>query len=182
MAISAPSMTFESRSSGISVSCLRMWAKGTLQDASLTPCSSGKGAESFWTPQRYHRSVINGVMAPNHLGQVHGETEYIQQETEGPVNTWISVMSGDMRGILNSGKPFPVEAHCGVFIPLILTERRYTASRDYRCLRGQGKEVGEKPEFTEFNSGNHQVVPELLRLFLLSGRSGFSRVISMIEK
>ena len=46
----------------------------------------------------------------------------------------------------------------------------------------KGRKVGEKAEFTEFNSGNHQVVPELLRLFLLSGRSGFSRVISMLEK
>ena len=144
MVISAPRMTLASRSSGISVSCLRMWAKGTFQDASLTPCSSGKGAESFWTPWRYHRSVINGVMAPNHSGQVHGETEYIQQETEGPGNTWISVMSGDIRGTLNSGKPIPVEAHCGVFIPLTLTARRYTASRDYSCLRGQGKEGGRE--------------------------------------
>lgn len=81
------------------------------------------------------------------------------------MNTWISVMSGDIKGILNSGKPIPVEAHCGDFIPLTLTARRYTASRDYWCLRGQGKEGGREPEFTEFNSGNHQVVPELPRLF-----------------
>ena len=104
-------------------------------------------------------------MAPNHSGQVHGETEYIQQETEGPVNTWISVMSGDIRGTLNSGKPIPVEAHCGVFIPLTLTARRYTASRDTVASEDKGRKVGEKPEFTEFNSGNHQVVPELPSLF-----------------
>lgn len=29
----------------------------------------------------------------------------------------------------------------------------------------KGRKVGEKPEYTEFNSGNHQVVPELQRLF-----------------
>ena len=29
----------------------------------------------------------------------------------------------------------------------------------------KGRKVGEKPEFTEFNSGNHQVVPELPRWF-----------------
>ena len=29
----------------------------------------------------------------------------------------------------------------------------------------KGRKVGEKPEFTEFNSGNHQVVPELPSLF-----------------
>lgn len=68
-------------------------------------------------------------MAPNHSGQVHGK-QYIQQETEGPVNTWVSVMSGDIRGILNnSGKPIPVEAHCGVFIPLTLTAKIYSLQR-----------------------------------------------------
>lgn len=182
MVISAPRMTLESRSSGISVSCLRMWAKGTFQDASLTPCSSGKGAESFWTPQRYHRSVINGVMAPNHSGQVHGETVHstrnggssehmgISDEWWYKRNTkqWEAHPSGSSLWSLYSTHP-----HCQEIYSLqrLQLPQRTREGRWERSLNLQNLTLG----ITRL-SQNYQVC------FLLSGRSGFSRVKSMTEK